>query len=300
MTQIVFITRIICISIVPRKERLMSVNSKKKTIKDLNLLDAFLFSETTKNPDNAKLIAQTVIRRVFGWQIADIQVETEKQYHGTKIGRKGIRLDIQVTEKEDGKIIRLYDIEPNTYRDKFIAKRSRYYLSLSDAKLLGTSESYGELPDYFSVWILPYDPFGDNRIMYTVKNIVVENPQIVYNEGVTRIFLYTDGEIGGSEELKNLLKYFKESSECNAVDPELQKIQSIVSDIRNNEEVGERYMTLEELIRYEKHDSYEEGIIKGFISANREFGKSDEEIIQILIDKYSLTREKAAQKVTDN
>ena len=45
----------------------------------------------------------------------------------------------------------------------------------------------------FSIWILPYDPFGNDRIIYTVKNKVEENNQIVYNDGVTKIYLYTKG-----------------------------------------------------------------------------------------------------------
>ena len=55
----------------------MSTYSNKKEFKDLSLLDAFLFALATENPENAKLIAKIVIRRVFGWQVADIQVEME-------------------------------------------------------------------------------------------------------------------------------------------------------------------------------------------------------------------------------
>ena len=129
------------------KERLMSTHSNKKEFKDLSLLDAFLFALATENPKDAELIARTIIRRVFGWQVADIQVEMEKQYLGTRIGGKGIRLDLQVTEMEDGKAVRIYDIEPNTYEEKYLEKRSRYYLSLTDVKHLGTSQKYKELPD---------------------------------------------------------------------------------------------------------------------------------------------------------
>ena len=54
----------------------MSDKSKRKTLKDLNLLDSFLFSEVTENPENAKLIARIIIKRVLGWYINDdIQVE---------------------------------------------------------------------------------------------------------------------------------------------------------------------------------------------------------------------------------
>lgn len=310
----------------------MSDKSNRKTIKDLNLLDSFLFCEATENPENAKLIARIIINRVLGWNIENIHVEAEKQYHGISIGNRGIRLDLQVTEKENGKTVRIYDIEPNVYYEKFLPRRSRYYLSLTDSKFLKTGEEYEALPDYFSIWILPYDPFGDNRMIYTIKNMVVENPELEYNEGVTRVILYTNGAIGGWKELEALLQYFVESIETNAVDDELKKLQSVVDSIKGNEEVGERFMTLGEMIKYEKRDSYEEGrsagyseghdtgyskgrdagyteghdtgysegIVTGFIEVHREMGTSDEKIIELLMTKHSLTREEATARVTDN
>ena len=278
----------------------MSVISYRKSLKDLNLLDSFLFSTATVDPDNAKLIAKVIIRRVFGWNLTDIEVGTEKQYPGISVGQKGIRLDLEVIEKEDGKIVRIYDIEPNAYVDKTIPKRSRYYQSLSDIKHLKASTIYSYLPDYFSIWILPYDPFGDNRMIYTVKNIVVENPELEYNDGVTRVFLYTDGNIGGTEEIRTLLRYFIESNEENAVDSELEAIQHVVSDIKNDREVGERYMTLDDVINYEKRDSFEDGKYNGFISACRKMNHSDDDIINLLIEEFSLTKEEAIAKLTNN
>ena len=278
----------------------MSVISYRKSLKDLNLLDSFLFSTATVDPNNAKLIARVIIRRVFGWNLTDIEVGTEKQYPGISVGQKGIRLDLEVIEKENGKIVRIYDIEPNAYVDKTIPKRSRYYQSLSDVKHLKASTIYSYLPDYFSIWILPYDPFGDNRMIYTVKNIVVENPELEYNDGVTRVFLYTDGNIGGTEEIRTLLKYFMESNEANAVDSELEAIQHVVSDIKNDREVGERYMTLDDVINYEKRDSFEDGKYNGFISACRKMNHSDDDIINLLIEEFSLTKEEAIAKLTNN
>ena len=285
----------------------MSVISYRKSIQDLNLLDSFLFSTATIDPNNAKLIARVIIRRVFGWNLTNIEVETEKQYPGISVGQKGIRLDLEVIEKEDGKIVRIFDIEPNAYIDKTIPKRSRYYQSLSDANHLDASKIYSYLPDYFSIWILPYDPFGYNRMIYTVKNIIVENPELEYNDGVTRVFLYTGGNIGGTEEIRTLLRYFIESNEENAVDSELKEIQNVVSDIKKDREVGERYMTLDDVINYEKRDSYiegkksgiEEGVDK-FISACRKMKHSDDDIINLLIEEFSLTKEEAIAKLTNN
>ena len=141
-------------------------------------------------------------------------------------------------------------------------------------------------------------------MIYTVKNSVVKNPKIVYNDGVTKVYLYTKGTKGGNDNLRALLNFMENSSEENAVDSDLCKIQGILDVIRNNEEVGERYMTWEDVIEYEKRDSYEAGMESGmetgFIKACREFGKSNDEIIHLLIEKFSLTKEEATEKVTNN
>ena len=141
-------------------------------------------------------------------------------------------------------------------------------------------------------------------MIYTVKNSVVENPDIVYNDGVTKVYLYTKGTKGGNDNLRALLNFMENSNEENATDSDLCKIQGILDVIRNNEEVGERYMTWEDVIEYEKRDSYEAGMEAGmeagFIKACSEFGKSNDEIIPLLIEKFSLTKEEATEKVTNN
>ena len=35
--------------------------------------------------------------------------------------------------------------------------------------------------------MLILDPFGEGRVIYTIKNIVAENPDIVYNDGITTL-----------------------------------------------------------------------------------------------------------------
>ena len=224
----------------------------------------------------------------------NVIIEAKKQYHGLIPNGKGIRLDLQLTEKEGQRIVRVYDIEPNTYAETELAKRSRYYQSISDAKNLGSRKGFHLLPEYFSIWILLNDPFDDDRMVYTVKNMVVENPNIVYNDGVTKVFLYTGGTKGGSAELRALLNFMEQSTMDNATDSDLCKIQEILNNIKSSEEVGERYMTWEEMMEYEKRDSYEAGkedglkagMDAGFIKAYRKMNKSDDEIVRILMDEF--------------
>lgn len=225
-----------------------------------------------ENPENAKFITKTIIKRAIGRELEDFIVETQKELKGIEPGMRGIRMDVLVSVPDtNGNINEVYDIEPNDYYEPNLAKRARYYNSLTDTKLLKAKESFKCLPELISIWILPYDPFGDNRMLYTVKNLVAENNQLVYNDGVTNLFLYTEGKIGGSDELSHLLNHISHTTRDNAIDPDLKQIQDIVDAIKNDKKVGERYMTFEEIIGYEKRDSYNEGMEAG-IEAGMEVG----------------------------
>lgn len=196
--------------------------------------------------------------------------------------------------------LRLYDIEPNKYYEKDLSRRNRFYQSLIDSKLLPSNSRYQNLPDLITIWILPYDPFGDDRMIYTIKNIVVENQELVYNDGITKIFLYTKGTKGGSKELKDFLTYMENTTVSNAVDKELLELQEIVNNVKSKEDVGERYMTLQEMIDYEKRDSYEDGLknglnngIKASINICKSLKLDHTQTKAKLLEQFSLLEEQA-------
>ena len=245
-------------------------------LKDLNLIDDFLFQEATSNPIHAEIIAKAIIRRTLGIKLDNIIVEVEKPINNHQKNRRGIRMDICVTEFDSTHNAtiptRLFKIEPNKYKESNLPKRSRYSTSLLDAKLLPTNTSPSMLPTIYSIWILPYDPFGEDRMVYTVKNTVVENHKIDYNDGITKIFLYISGNSGGSTELRNLLRFFANSTADYAVDEELSKMQEIIDHIKHDERAGDRYMdystyvTYEELVERMKEDAYINAYESGYDS----------------------------------
>ena len=60
-------------------------------------------------------------------------------------------------------------LNQNKYYEKDLPRRGRFYQSIIDSKFLPSKSPYQHLPDMITIWILPYDPFGDNRMIYTVK-----------------------------------------------------------------------------------------------------------------------------------
>ena len=292
-----------------------SITYSPKPLEELDMMDAFLFEAATENAENAKKIARIIIERVTGRQVKNLVIETQKQLKGINVDKRGIRMDLYSTEKDSeengGNVLRVYDIEPNNYKEKEIARRNRFYQSLIDAKLLPAGTDFEKMPDIISIWILPYDPFGDDRLLYTVKSVVTENEKLVYNDGVSKIFLYTKGTKGGSKALKALLTYMESTSRENAVDEELLQIQDIVDNVKGSDKERERYMKLYGVIDYEKRDSFEEGresglregretglqegLIRGTISTCKSLGVDRERTKEELKKNYALTDEAAEE-----
>ena len=270
---------------------------ERNGLQGLNLINAFLFRASTENSEHAKFIAKLIIERATGRKVEQISVMSEKVLTGIDLGSHGICMDLYVEEYESERRARVYDIEPNNYGADELPMRSRYSQALTDVKLLEAGESYRKLPNYISIWILPYDPFGQNRMLYTIKNFVAEDTQIVYNDGAVKLFLYTGGEIGGNDKLKDMLRYFSESDKENAVDPELLRLHGIVQQARDNRKVGEQYMTLQDYLDCEIKRGVEEGVARelaeALVASLRELNIPEEKILEQLIHKCNLTEEKA-------
>ena len=71
----------------------MTQSKSYKSLQDLNLIDSFLFSASTENPQDAEFIAKLIIERATGRRIKDICVMPEKQLAGIDIMHHGIRMD---------------------------------------------------------------------------------------------------------------------------------------------------------------------------------------------------------------
>lgn len=207
---------------------------EKRTLSELNLLDDFLFEEA--------------LRR------------------GISPYTHGIRLDAYIeAEEKDGfsdAVVEpvIYDLEPSKYKAASEPRRARYYHSLIDSKLLKSGTDYERLPKVVVIMILPYDPFGEERMVYTIRSKCEENPEMKYDDGNITIYLYTKGKAGNDRKvLHDMLKYMERSRKENAVNEPLKEIQKLVEEIRQDEEIGVNYMKWWEREAYFR----KEGEIKG-------------------------------------
>ena len=236
------------------------MSNVKKRIEELDLMDDFLFTEATIDPQTAPLLLKIIIERAVGLKVEKLIIEPQKTVNGVDTDCHGIRMDVTAKEVTDveGKTVRLFDVEPNNIKEVHLPKRSRYYQALTDVKLLEAGVDYDKLPDMWTIWILPYDPFGLDYRIYTVKNIVEEDPEIEYNDGIRKLFLYTGGKKGGTKALQDLLGYLQNSTGENAVDDDLKKLHTNVERLKSNKQIGVKYMHMQEVIKYAIKEGVEE------------------------------------------
>lgn len=250
---------------------------KHKTLQELNLLDNFLFEEALNQGENSIEFCRILLSTILGKNFKNIKITPQRNVPGTVPGNHGIRMDAYIeadeyndttpdsTENADVEVhSNIYNIEPNKYKTTSEAKRTRYYHSLIDSKILRSNINYNTLRKVVVIMILPYDPFGKNRMVYTFKTSCIEDTSVVYDDGISTIYLYTKGTEGNpSQELKDMLKYIEETTIENATNNNLLNMQNMIKQIKENGEVGVRYMQSWEYETYIREESKEIGLAEG-------------------------------------
>ena len=252
-----------------------------RSLAQLDLIDNFLFQATISQGEAGEEVCRILLRTILGRPFGKIRIVPQKPFLGPDVDRHGIRLDAYI---EDWSTLSsdianaelcpdIYDIEPNKTSEKaMLPKRMRYYHGLIDSHLLDTGKTYDTLPSVFIITILPYDPFGQNRMVYTIKNCCVEVPELPYDDGAVKIFLYTKGTEGNpGKELRDMLKYIEETTEQNITNPDIAAIHEAVSQAKQSREVGINYMKSwewEDMIRKEataegRAEGREKGLAEG-------------------------------------
>ena len=153
------------------------------------------------------------------------------------------------------------------WRSPGLRKRIKWQ-AFNSFTILETSVDYDRLPELVSIFILSYDPFGAGSMIYEAETVLKTHPEIPYNDGIRRLFLYVDGDLSedaGEDEkkLKALLKYIGSSIDENVTDEATRELDEIVKRVKAKSEVGVRYMKSWEIEKELKEEGRKEGIKEG-------------------------------------
>ena len=226
----------------------------KRTLNDLTIRDNFLFAAVMQQENNCKYFLEMLL----GIQIERIDIQYEKTFIFNP-EYKGIRMDVFASDE----MHTCYNIEMQVANQE-LAKRSRYYHSQMDMELLSRGEDYDCLPSSFVIFICDFDPFHMGRYYYSFENICLEDSTLKLKDGNCTIFLSTKGKNPEdiSPQLLNFLTFVRENNPIESKDYHdsyVSQLQNSIYQIKQNRELGSRYMLLELMLR----DEYKKGILEG-------------------------------------
>lgn len=262
----------------------MDKNLLQKTqLKDLTLLDRFLFSETIEDPRNLQIILEIILGKEV---LLKYLPQPEKEQKKSPLYRY-IRVDVWSEDIYNT----VYDVEVQKKDTRNLPRRSRFYQSLMDGRLLKPGESdFNQLKDICLIIIAPFDIFGYEKYQYTFEMRCREVPQLAMEDGATRIFLNTHGKNPEdvSPELVELLYYMEHSNQRTSVSYQssrVRELQGNVNTIVENEEMGVRFMQAWEELLLERQEGREEGLqlqLQNLIKKKMLRGQSVEQIAEAL------------------
>lgn len=241
-----------------------------KKLQEMNLLDDFLFGKLVTYPELGEKFCKRLISVILGVELTRIKIVPQKVYYGADVDMHGARLDIYI--EEDGTDLNgtLFDFEPDKNDKpelkKALPQRARFYHALLDQECLKSGQDYGTLKRVVVILVMPYDPFGYDHMIYTIKNHCEELPDMPYDDGAKTLFLYTKGKKGSpSKKLQELMHYMEESTEENACNEVLKEIHGMVTKVKHDRRVSIEYMKIFEREKMIHDDGLEEGMEKGIM-----------------------------------
>ena len=165
-----------------------------------------------------------------------------------------------------------YNVEMQVAQRPGLKRRSRYYHSQIDMDLLVSGTDYELLPDTYVIFLCDFDPFEEGRYRYSFEERCQESPLLYLEDGRHTVFLSTKGT-NEEDEPEVLVKFLKfvgaglEKSTEDFEDDYIERLQTSIRRIKADREMGERFMTFEELLKDERAKGKAEG--SAFCGAQR-------------------------------
>lgn len=230
---------------------------EKRSLEDLNVIDDFLMNAAASDREGGEEFCRLVLSTLLEREVGKIHVNAQKVIPAGAPNLRGIRMDVEVIESA-GELINVYDIEPCRYHKRGLEKSNRFYQAKIDSRYMESGErDFTKLPNLYIITILPYDPFGEDYMMYQFINQCLEVPGLEYKDGLRYIYFNTTGKKGGSPAIRELLQYFQNSTETNARSERLQRIHEHIKKVKVLPEVREEFMRLDDIIYYEREEAAE-------------------------------------------
>lgn len=207
-----------------------------KRFEELQLRDDFMFGKVMQD----ERICKRTLEILLGIEIEAIEYpETQKTINITEQG-KSVRLDVYVADNMNT----VYNAEMQQKGDgnalEELPGRSRYYQGMIDLNLIEKGQPYTVLNKSYVIFICTFDPFGEGLYQYSFQYLCREMPGLVLEDGTTKLFFNTKGNVDkASEDLRQFLRYLETNEPGNAF---TETLDQKVEGIRRSEKWRREYM----------------------------------------------------------
>lgn len=266
----------------------MSGKTLKKTLDELTLMDDYMFAAVMRNKD----ILKRLLECILNINISRIEFLEAQKTEKTSYESKGVRLDLYVVD-ENGII---YNVEIQTSDKRNLPKRMRYYQSAIDISVLNPGDDYNKLRNSYIIFICNYDPFEQNRYIYTFENTCREDPELKFGDESYKIVVNTKGCKGEiSEELKEVIMYLDLEKVTGGFSRELDDaVKSVKDNEANRLEYLRHYIRNNEIKAEGREEGRKEGEITQTIKLYRSLlNADDDQIRNVIMKDFNLSVDEA-------
>ena len=228
--------------------------SQFKKWEDLDITDDFIFSRVMRN----KRLCRTLLEMILKVKIGKIKFLTSHHAIRVEPNAKGIIMDVYL--KDENRVI---NVEMQTSNQGDLARRARYYQAAADIDITPKGSEYSDLKQNYVVFICTFDPFLQGKPIYNFQNYCITyGIPIPLEDGTEKIFLNTAAKDTTSldRELRLFYDYIKGKVAQTAFTKELD---ATISQMKQEKEERNMYLTYSSRMMECRRDGYEEGISIG-------------------------------------
>ena len=221
-------------------------------------------------------ICRRVIEAAFNIEVERIDYLNAEQSYEPSADNRGVRMD--VVAKSSG---RVFDLEMQVVRERFLGKRMRYYQSALDASALGRGEHHRHLPESFILFVCLSDPFDLGLPVYELERRCAQASDLFIGDESHWVALNAQAWADArTQELGDLLHYVESGA---ATGPLSREIEGLVATYTEDRKWVGRVTTLEQEMAWQREDCLEQGRAEGRAEGRSEGRAEGEDRLAALV-----------------
>ena len=244
---------------------------QRKSFDELTFADDGMFQTVMKDPQ----LSAELVERLLGVRVKQVEYpELEKAIEPYYTSR-GVRLDVYLKDED-----RAIDVELQSYPQKALGKRMRYYQSMVDCDCLMKGQPYTKLRESYILFICKFDPFRDaaksgyGLPRYTFRNICAENNSVNLDDKCVKVVYNASAYKSVKDEKVRALLRFIQTDEPGE-DDFSKRLSEFVAKAKENEKFRKEFAEMNlhdfDIMTEAKEEGIEEGARRKAVENARSF-----------------------------